>query len=419
MYFNKPILHDPTPKFSPALEETIKIDLQDKSYILRNKYYPYVASFLPKTEMILFKHISQYRDTNITILSSPYPTKYPYWNPATDETVIFKCTNIDKLELRKDILSVKLPEGVEQKKNFQPFPTAMILIMRYYMLTNQQEKLKVIYSYMAYSMYWSVFNKQFSKYMPREDVMIYTINNLSNKFKLKQFSSVDELLFYIINTTMEKYKDRLIGNNPLSDSDIWYIIDQIKTRLSNSFKKITNEYMINNKNKEIMYKSEDILDDEGTQRIDSSISASVESLANAYTTEFFSGSPDTSRINMSAKLAGVSSAELRSTLYSIKQDESINEVKLFYESLFYIYLTSGDSNANIDTIKSAKFLSVMRSIFKKGNSTDKNIVITRDLMNDWLQRGSNTYRATRRQATMNDYRLAVYYYFILSVTSNK
>lgn len=417
MYFNGPILTSPKQSsLSIALEEMIKIDTQDKEYTIRNKYYPLVASFLPKTEKILFKHISQYRDKNIDILSSPYPTKFPTWTPPVDENIVFKCTNIDDAELRKDILKVKLPEGVDQKKNFQPFPTVMILIMRYYAVTKQEEKLKIMYSYMAYSMYWSIFNRQFKKFLPNEGIMIYTINNLSNKFKLKQFSSMDELLYYIIETTMEKYRDRL---ERLTDSEIWYIIDQIKTRLGNSFKKIVNEYMMNYNKKEIIFRSTDIIDEEGTHRIDSSISSSVESLANAYTTDFFASQPDMSRIKTAAILAGVSSSELKSTLNMITQDEAISEVKAFYESLFYIYLTSGDPNANLTTIKSAKFLSVMRSIFKKGNSTDKNIVLTREIMNKWLERGSNTYRSTKRQATMNDYRLAVYYYFILSVTSNK
>jgi hypothetical protein len=413
MYINGPVFPR-TPKEEPALEAMNKIDIREKEYTLLTKYYPIVASFLPKTEKILFKHISQYRDKNISILSSPYPILYPLWN-TEDANVVFRCTNIDSAELRKDILNVPLPEGVKDKKNFQPFPTTMLFVMRYYLLTKQEEKMKIIYSYMAYSMYWSVFSKQF-KYTPKEEIMVYTINNLSNKFKLKQFSSVDELLYYTIETTMKTYRDRL---NNLSDSEVWYIIDQIKTRLSNSLKKIANEYITNANNKDIMFKSIDILDEEGSQRIDSSVSSIVESLANAYTTGFFSEPADMARVNMSAKLAGVSSTELKATLAAIGQDEVIDEVKTFYESLFYVYLTSGDPSANLTTIKSPKFLSVMRAIFKKGNSTDKNIVTTRDLMNKWLERGSNTYRATKRQATMNDYRLAVYYYFILSVTSNR
>ena len=414
MFFNEPILSKPKQSDLSIALEALLDDSKQQDYSIRNKYYPLVASFLPKTEKILFKHISQYRDRNIDILSTPYPIRRPLWTPD-DEQILFRCTNIDNRELEKSIREVRLPEGVTEKKNFKPVPTVMLLIMRYYALSKQEEKLKIMYSYMAYSMYWSIFEKYF-KFPPEEAVMVYTINNLSNKYKLKQFSSMDELLYYIIETTMNKYREMLERS---SDSDIWYIIGQVKTRLNNSFKKIVNEYLTNRKNKEIMFKSTEFIDDEGTQRIDSSVSASVESLANSYTSAFFASPPDMARVRMAAQLAGVSASELRATLNVITQDEAIDEVKTFYESLFYIYLTSGDPNANLNTIKSPKFLSVMRSVFKKGNSTDKNIVITRELMNKWLEKGSNTYRATKRRATMNDYRLAVYYYFILSVTSNK
>ena len=62
---------------------------------------------------------------------------------------------------------------------------------------------------------------------------------------------------------------------------------------------------------------------------------------------------------------------------------------------------------------------MMKDMIVKGNSTNKNIIKIRELMSDWLDHGSNTFRVTTRPGTKTSYQKAVYYYFILSVTSNK
>jgi hypothetical protein len=40
-------------------------------------------------------------------------------------------------------------------------------------------------------------------------------------------------------------------------------------------------------------------------------------------------------------------------------------------------------------------------------------------MNEWLNEGSKTYRVSKREATLNGFRKAIYYYFIFLVVLNK
>ncbi len=391
---------------------TLKIDKIKREYTINDKYYPIVEANLAKNERRLIMHIAEYRDKNAHILSSPYLTNYPVFSQA-DEKIIFTACKVDMIELKRDILKVKLPVGVSVKKNFEPFPTLMILMMKYYMSTKQEKKLRVLYYYMAYSMYWSIFTKYFKVFLPRQGTMIYTIDNLSNKFILKQLRSIDALLFYSVDKTIELYTERVMRS---SDAELYYIIDAIKTRINNYINKITNEYMQNYANNEIVLQGNDDLE-EGGQRDSSSIAGDVEILAQEYTTKFFSEPPRIDLINQISKLKGVSTSELRTTLTLLVDEQLIDEVRVFYESIFYLYLS--DSNSKNKNIKSMSFLGIMESIYKKGNSGDKNILKIKELMNKWLESGSSTYRATNRSATQNDFRKAIYYYFIFLVSNNK
>jgi hypothetical protein len=176
----------------------MKIDQIKKEYTLKNKYYQIIEKVLPEKEKEILRHIAKYRDKNISILSNPYPLSYPIWGHGESE-IIFKSLGIDEDMVTSDILKVTLPPDVPIKKNFTPFPTILILIMKYYIENLQEDKLRMIFYYMGYSMYWSIFSKYFKTYKPREETMIYTVNNLSNKFILKRLGSVDQLIYYSIS----------------------------------------------------------------------------------------------------------------------------------------------------------------------------------------------------------------------------
>ena len=61
----------------------------------------------------------------------------------------------------------------------------------------------------------------------------------------------------------------------------------------------------------------------------------------------------------------------------------------------------------------------MDAIYKKGNSKEKNITMVKGLLDKWLNAVSPTYREVTRAATINNFRKALYQYFIFSVTLRK
>lgn len=389
-----------------------------EEYTLRDKYFPYVESFLPKTEKLLFRHIAKYEDKWSEILTSPYPTKIlPFGenDGGEDNDIIFKCVNINKNELKRDIKKLPLPGQLSKEKAaFQPLQIVMYLMIRYYIFTNQPQKAKILYPYYGYSIYWKRWAKSF-KYGVNEQVMVYTINNMSYRNLIKKLGSVKKLLEYIVEHVFTYYHEGLAES---CDEDIRYILDQVQSDIGSKVNSIATMYYNENENKNVIMSGSTLYDDEGTQRLDSSATATAETYAQRYTNKFFSDPLSVSRVKTACAMSKeVSAKEVEHTIDYIMSTATPKEIHELYSSIFYYYLASGDPKATEESIQSLRFIAVMAEVIKKGNSTNKNIVTIISYMNKWLEGGSNTFRLTNRDGTKTNYRKAVYNYFILSVTN--
>ena len=405
--------------FALEADNTGSINHQfEEEFTLRDKYFVKVESFLPKTEKLLFRHIAKYEDKNGYILNSPYLLKIlPFGNneKGEDYDIVFRCVNIDQEELRKDIKKVPLPNNLTEKAAFLPFQVTMFLIMRYYIVTKQRQKLEALFGYYGYSIYWKRFNKSFPNGVDVQ-IMMYTINNLTYHSLIKKLGSLKALLVNVVQSKFEYYREGIAN---ACDEDIRYILDQIQSDIGSKINKIASAYYNNYDNRNRIYIGTSDLDGTGAQRLDTSTIASVETYAQKYTSKFFMESVNTARVKQAATLAKeVSVRELDSTLNYVHEEVTTDELHDFYTSVFYIYLTLEDPRATVESIRSLKFLALMKDVIKKGNSTDKNIVKVRSYMDAWLMKGSNTFRLTTREGTQTSYRKAVFFYFILLVTNN-
>lgn len=399
-----------------ALEATNVTYEFKPEYILRDTYFKYIESFIPKTDHILMRYIAKYEDKYSTILSSPYPyDKLPFIENGDDGNIIWKCTRIDPDELKADMKKVPLPKGVTEKAAFKPLQVAMLLIIRYYYITKQTDKLNAMCRYYGYTIYWHRFNKQWRKGIDKE-VMVYTINNITYRSIIKKEGSVKGFISYIAKGRFDYYINELIQ---CTDEDIRIITNAVHSDMGNKIVKLSQDYYDNYKKGNRIYLSETMIDDEGTQRVDKSITASVEMLAQKYTTDFFMSHINVQRVKKSAEYAKeVSAKELKSTLDYIINSVEPKDLYDFYSALFYLYLDQDDPDATVDSIKSLNFLASTMELIRKGNSIDKNISKIRELTDKWLMHGSNTFRVTSREGTKTNYRKAVYYYFIFCVTNN-
>lgn len=403
-----------------ALETTNSIrHTQKVEYKIRDKYFPLVESLLPKTEKILFRYIAKYEDRHAEVINSPYIDLLPFGinESGPDYDIIYKTTGIDVDELRKTMKEVPLPGNLtKEKAAFLPSSVTFLLIIRYYYLTKQFDKVSPIYSYWGYSIYWKRFTKSF-KLGVNKNVMMYTINTMSYRNLIKTKNSLKALLNYIVKGRCEYYAS---GIGQACDEDIRYILDQVQSDIGSKINQIASAYYNNyndpEKKNEIMM-GDTMLDNEGTRREDTSAITQVEVYAQKATQTFFSNGINRDKAKTAVTMAAndISLNEVIHTLEMVEKEYTAKHLHEFYSAVFMYYLNLDDPKATTESIHSLKFLAIMKDVIKKGNTTNKNVRTIIDYTSKWLNEGSQAFRVSNRPGTKTNYRKAIWYYLLLIV----
>lgn len=392
------------------------------SYLLKNAFYDRVCDSLskPSNEKMLFKYIAQFRDRNISTLSSPYITNIIVFSMGgEDANVLFRACGVTREEVDpvvKEALKVlqldKTGENKGDSKNVNAFRVILIMAMNFFF--KDKDKLRALYLYYAYSLYFSVFtNFWISADRINKECMEYTINSMSNKFGIKKEQSVEGLMAATLQVAVDTYSNLI---TELSDYDIIQIINAFKTRISHAMRNIRNQYEINYRNGDRYFESiEKTADGELIMDRDNSVTM-VTNLATSYTTSFFQTPINLKLVKIVANMHEVSESEIRTAISVLHDEGDHKEVQRFYECMFQLFFESYP-NARERDVNSNKFLVAADAIYKKGNSNDKKIIAIKDYTHKWLKRASNTYRSVTRVATINDYRKAIYMYFVLFVST--
>ena len=386
-----------------------------ESTILKESFYSKICDSLSKkaNQKKLFEYISEYRNRYIDIVSSPYLIKLlPFRHDGEDANVVFDACGVKREDVDAVIKTALKAVALDQAgKNITAFNVVMVMAMSYFF--GEENKLTMLYMYYAYSFYFSVFTRQFKKFLPNEATMMYTLDNMNNKFLLKKQGSLDGALKASMSVAVKCYPDKFKN---LSDMDIINIINAFKTRVGHMMKNIFNEYNKNyTKGDRIFTTVEKNSEGENIER-EGNIGV-IANLATKYTTKFFSTGVNIDSIKFCSRLCTVSENELRTAVTLIIKDEKIADVKKFYESIFLLFFDTIKDASEAD-IKTTRFLAAADAIYKKGNSNDVNIKNIKDISHKWLATGSNTYRCSQSPSTVNNFRKAIYLYFVYIVVNS-
>ncbi|PTU25800.1 hypothetical protein DA469_21845 [Bacillus subtilis] len=292
-----------------------------------------------------------------------------------------------------------------------PFNILMAMIIRQYSIDKKEESLNNSLLYLTLSLYSSLHYKYF-QYIPNENVMNYTINNLNNKFLFKQYGVVIKALFHTANKTLEKYEKDLKRGN---DEDIVNFLMFLQTRLNNLMKNFTSEYMKNYKSKKYLNTEKDNTDEDNFYETDN-VSLMISRLTSQTTNKFYSGDLNDKLIRVSSKFSDVSPITLKYALESIKKNER-EKVESLIQSILQVYLIDGKNS--YESIASQRFIAYCISIYSKSNTKDVNILRIKKLLDYFLKNNSNKYSETEREATRISYRKAFYMYIVLFIQQNQ
>jgi hypothetical protein len=352
--------------------------------------------------------IKRYIDENNEVLYANSPLYRLYFKNEKDRKVVF-----DLIKIREDYIDeiIKKVDIIKSSWRIttEPFNIAMLLIIRQYDKAKDKSMMENSLLYLTLSFYSSLHFKYF-KFLPNENIMNYTINNLNNKFLFKQYGVVIKALFHTAIKCHEKYRKDLLRGN---DIDIVNYLMALKTRLNNLMKNFTNEYMKNSRDKNYLNTQKDSADEEDFYETDN-VSLTIARLTEQANNKFYSSELNEKLLRVSSKFADVSPITLRQALESIKENEK-DKVKTLIQSILQVYLIDGKNS--FDSIASQKFIAYCISVYSKSNTKDANILRIKSLLDYFLKNNSNRYSETEREATRVNYRKALYMYFVLFIQS--
>ena len=396
--------------------EPSKLNRDKESTMLRSAFFDTVKKNIekPANQKKLFKYIADYRDRYIQILSSPLITTFmPFNHDGADGNIVFECCGVDRAEVEAKIKETMKTLYLDQVgKNITAFN--VIMIMAISVFYDNAAKRQMLYMYYAYSFYFSVFTRQFRNFKPDPATMQYTIDNMNNKYTLKKEGSLDAALNASMLVAINCYADKFAR---LSDMDIINIINAFKTRVGRLMKNIFVEYDKNYRKGNRVFTTIE-KNEEGEIIVDrESNLGAVANLASQYTTKFFANGVNTSITQLVARMCQISETEIRTAITLIQREQDVERVKRYYECLFTLFFENYKNATDAD-VKTKKFLAAADAIYKKGNSNDKNIETIKKISHEWLATGSSTYRNSKRIPTINNFRKAIYMYFVFMVVNN-
>lgn len=381
--------------------------MEDNGKLLLTELYPLVEKGLSKKENTqkLRIAISNFLDRNNEKLATIGPLNQIIFL-GDDIDILYKCIEVEP-QFIKDIIK----KSSTIKSNWQimnnPFNSAIAMAIRYYKLSKNEDMVQILLIYLTMSMYPTLFFKYF-KYGANENVMNYTINNLSNKFKIKQLGTIYAALIDTTKVCYDSNNDKLIRGN---DKDIIDFIMDEKTRLNSLLRKISNEYYTNKEQGKYMNSDSDCYDEDNYHEADSN-SYAIERITNDIVLQLTVNGPSISLVNIAAKMSQVSVSELRNYVNTMVINGNREEIKTIVECILFLYLF--DSQNTIQDLNSNKFLFYCLEVYKKSNTTDENIIKIKKILDGWLEY-LGTYKKTQRLATINNFRRALFIFFVLTI----
>lgn len=391
------------------ISELLLEAVDTKSTVLVDSLYSKTENTLKNKSEIdkLIRGAKKYFDKNYeTIFDSGLTNRLFFLE--TDKKVIYEAAGVDPKEIKTVIKTAKHIKESWKIMN-EPINTAAAMVARFLTINNKEAELRVFLTFYAFNPYVLVYHK-YLPYGAQENIMKYTINNLSNKYIIKQTGSLYKTIEHTVMTSHELHKDALIKG---TDKGLADYISSIRVRLNNFMKNIKNEYTINHKENKFMNLDNDSYEEDNFHMADNN-SYIVQNATDTSIVKLTTYGADMKLVKIAAKINKVSENEIRNVVTKIAKNET-SQAKRLMELILQLYLfEEGQSAVNVD-VHSSDFLYRSIEIYKKSNTNDKIILEIKKILDEWLKTYSLKYNKSNREATLSSFRRAIYIYFILHI----
>lgn len=386
---------------------------KNTEFTLVNKLYGEIEeAFKDKNNITkLTKYITHYADKNSDLLSSADLSARLIFS-ETDKNIIYTVTGISEKDVTTAIKESPVIKST-WKIATNPFYMLSILIARYFILNKMESYADAMIVYMSYLLYTTSHKGSF-KYKPNKQIMDYTINNLSNRFLIKQVGTIQNM---IENTVVPPIHDRYAKEmNNGSDENLKDVITALETRVSSVIKNIAREFYENHKTGKYLNHEDEDLSEENFHLSDN-ISFKIDRVVNLVTQSIISEGFDQQKcmkraINLNT---GSSIKKLEPMLRTIISDDMEN-IAPFISDILTLFIYKGNSNS-IEDIKTMKFISESLQIYKS-NSQDEITARIKERLLYWIDITSEKYGRnfiSKGKTSLDTYRRTIYTCFVFKI----
>ena len=384
----------------------------EKSYIIVNNLYPKINSVLstPQGDRKFKQLVGQFMDKNNHKLHTSGPVyMIPFGD--IDKSQFFNLFNITAKEVEKLVneITSKIPGNSDFKLlKGNPIFWVFYCCIKFYTLKKDEKGLNTALAIYALSNYPSVFHVSFP-YPPNEAVMQYTMDNLSEKYLMKQAGHVFGGLFLSIKRSY-KFLEPTMKDSP--DVEIIRFIQRIRNDQKSMIKNICNEYMKNHAKGNRVKLTKDSYDEVQVDIDVENNTTVVEIVTNNIVNQIITNGLDLKRVTQCKDLSGIGLSDCRFYLSKIISVKYTKEIQAFIHSIIFLYLY--DAHKSKEDINSSHFLIWSSELFRKTNSNNKNIKCIKDTLDKWGEE-SGVHAKFQREASRVNYKKAIFWYFILSI----
>lgn len=374
------------------------------------------SSFADKKNIDLYtKTIDTHLGRTAAIYSAPYPTKRPTFFSA-EQDAMYEAMGVTKAQL-DDCIKVMIKsdsrwkiQGVNHAINL-----AVCLNLTYFIGKNDEKQIINTLSYMICFQYVLLHHKYYRAFKeagPPESVMMYTVNNLSDKFRLRGAGNMWNLLYETTRGSYEFHKQKLKGGE---DQDYVRFIADTRTRLSNIMKALSNEFYDAYTKKNYLQTEADIMDEEKYHEVDNNTQA-VERITNQTLTKLLVNGPDAKLVQMAAKSTGVSVNLMRNYCNELVNEDHREDLRNVMENLLFMYLNSEDEPHTVEGVHSNDFMIYCMKVYKKAHTGEDNVLRIKDILNKWLiELGIQSANTNSMNTTVSNFRRALYLFIVLTI----
>ena len=380
--------------------------------IVKTYLEPFVTNTLndPIKDKKFKKLVSDFINRNMTELNKSGPINLIAVTDI-DKDNFFNLFGINKKELISTIASAT--SKINDKANWKliqqnPLFSLLYMAIRHYIIKKDENGIKAGITMYALASYPSVFSL-FFKHGAKEDVMAYTIDNLTEKFTIKKEGTIFKTLISSITGSFTFLKKEFIGAD---DVEIVRWVTRIRNDQKSLIKKIANLYYENDKKGlRILTQTENFGDGNMIQDTLNNTGI-VENTTRKVAQAMIINGVDIVRASAAAKFAQISMSDLRMYLTKMVTDKKVNEISKFIESVLFTFLYIDNYQAH--QINDKVFLSFALNLFRRTNSKDNNIVTIRTLLDKWSD-DLGIHDRFKRIASQINYKKGLFMYIILCI----